>query len=330
MSFREDDTITTKTTEFNRQFSQHDIFHNSEEEPCPICNSTDRNVDTRKAEVTCAHCGCVLEENLVDNGPDWRAFNQEQRNKRARTGAPLSYAIADKGLPTDIDWKNKDGKGRNISHSKMLQIYRLRKWNRRIRVANASERNLAFALSELDRESSRLGIPRPIREDAAIIYRKAARMKLIRGRSIESMVAAAVYMACRRNMIPRSLDEMTEVSNVSKKQIGKNYRFLSRKLNIKLMPTSPSDYIPRFATKLGLSGEVQSKAIEIIQKAKQSGILNGKGPTGIAAAALYVSSILLGERKSQRDIADIAGITEVTIRNRYKEISEQVDIGVTL
>jgi transcription initiation factor TFIIB len=123
---------------------------------------------------------------------------------------------------------------------------------------------------------------------------------------------------------------MSEVSNVSKKQVGKNYRFLSRELNIKLKPTSPSDYIPRFASNLGLSGEVQSKAIEIINKAKNCGVLNGKGPTGIAATALYISSILLGERKTQRDIAEIAGITEVTIRNRYKEISEQVDLGVTL
>ena len=330
ISFKEDDTIPTKTTEFNRHFSQHDIFHNHEVEPCPICKSTERDTDSRKAEVTCAKCGCVLEENIVDQGPEWRAYNHEQINNRARAGAPLSYAIADKGLSTDIDWKNKDGKGRNISDSNKLQIYRLRKWNKRIRIANASERNLAFALSELDRESSRLGIPRSIREDAAIIYRKAARMKLIRGRSIESMVASAIYMACRYNKIPRSLDEMSEASNVSKKQIGKNYRFLSRKLNIKLMPTSPSDYIPRFATQLGLSGKVQAKAIEIIQKAKESGVLNGKGPTGIAAAALYVSSIHLGERKSQSEIADVAGITEVTIRNRYKEISEKVALGVTL
>jgi transcription initiation factor TFIIB len=298
--------------------------------PCPICNSTDRSVDSRKAEVTCARCGCVLEENLIDSGPEWRAFDHEQRDKRARTGAPLTYTISDKGLTTTIDWRNKDSNGRNIPENNKAQIYRLRIWNKRMRVSNASERNLAFALSELDRESSRLGIPRSIREDAAMIYRKAAGMKLIRGRSIESMVAACLYMACRRNNLPRTLDEMSEVSNVSKKQVGKNYRFLSRELNIKLKPTSPSDYIPRFASNLGLSGEVQSKAIEIINKAKNCGVLNGKGPTGIAATALYISSILLGERKTQRDIAEIAGITEVTIRNRYKEISEQVDLGVTL
>lgn len=271
-----------------------------------------------------------MDEFQIDQGPEWRAFDHEQRDKRARTGAPSTYTISDKGLSTIIDWKNKDSNGRNIPENNKAQMQRVRKWNKRLRISNAGERNLAFALGELDRESSSLGIPRSIREDAAKIYRDAARKKLIRGRSIESMVAASLYMACRRNNIPRTLDEMSDVSSVSKKQVGKNYRFLSRELKIKLRPTSPSDYIPRFASKLGLSGMVESKAIEIINKAKSCGVLNGKGPTGIAATALYISSILLGERKTQRDIAEIAGITEVTIRNRYKEISELVDLGVTL
>ena len=242
----------------------------------------------------------------------------------------MTYTISDKGLTTTIDSKNRDSNGRNIPEANKAQMHRLRKWNKRMRIANAGERNLAFALSELDRESSRLSIPRSIREDAAMIYRKAARMNLIRGRSIESMVAAVLYIACRRNNVPRTLDEMADASNVSKKQIGKNYRFLSRELKIKLKPTSPSDYIPRFASKLDLSGEVQAKAIEIVKKARESGVINGKGPTGVAATALYISSILLGERKTQRDIADVAGITEVTIRNRYREIAEEVDLGVAI
>ena len=262
---------------------------------------------------------------MIDNGPEWRAFDHEQRNKRTRTGAPLSYAISDRGLSTAIDSRNKDVNGRNIPERNIAQLYRLRKWNKRLRVANASERNLAFALSELDRESSSLGIPRSIREDAALIYRTAARKKLIRGRSIEGMVAASLYTACRRNNIPRTLDEIAEISKVAKKQIGKNYRFLSKSLNIKLKPTSPADYIPRFASQLELSGRVEVKAIEIINEAKNNGLLNGKGPTGVAATALYVASILLGERKTQRDIAEIAGVTEVTIRNRYKELLEKMD-----
>ena len=302
-----------------------DIFHNEEVEACPVCGSTEREVDNSRAEVSCARCGLVLEENLIDNGPEWRAFDHEQRNKRTRTGAPLSYAISDRGLSTAIDSRNKDVNGRNIPERNIAQLYRLRKWNKRLRVANASERNLAFALSELDRESSSLGIPRSIREDAALIYRTAARKKLIRGRSIEGMVAASLYTACRRNNIPRTLDEIAEISKVAKKQIGKNYRFLSKSLNIKLKPTSPADYIPRFASQLDLSGHVEAKAIDIINEAKNKGLLNGKGPTGVAATALYVASILLGERKTQRDIAEIAGVTEVTIRNRYKELLEKMD-----
>ena len=302
-----------------------DIFHNEEVEACPVCGSTQREVDNSRAEVSCARCGLVFEESLIDNGPEWRAFDHEQRNKRTRTGAPLSYAISDRGLSTAIDSRNKDVNGRNIPERNIAQLYRLRKWNKRLRVANASERNLAFALSELDRESSSLGIPRSIREDAALIYRTAARKKLIRGRSIEGMVAASLYTACRRNNIPRTLDEIAEISKVAKKQIGKNYRFLSKSLNIKLKPTSPADYIPRFASQLELSGRVEAKAIDIINEAKNKGLLNGKGPTGVAATALYVASILLGERKTQRDIAEIAGVTEVTIRNRYKELLEKMD-----
>ncbi|MBQ2654970.1 MAG: transcription initiation factor IIB [Methanobrevibacter sp.] len=305
-----------------KQTRQSDLYFPEEYEPCPSCNSTERVVDSQRAEVSCARCGLVLDENLIDNGPEWRAFDHEQRDKRTRVGAPSTYAISDKGLTTVIDWKNKDINGRSIPETKRAQLYRLRKLNKRMRVSRTGERNLALALSELDRFSSRLGLPRSVREDAAFIYRKASKNNLIRGRSIEGMVATSIYMSCRRCNIPRTLEEVSEISNVSKKQLGRNYRFLSRQLNIKLKPTSPSDYVPRFATKLDLSGEVQSKAIDIIAKSKQSGLNVGKGPTGVAAAALYIASILLGERITQKVVADVAGVTEVTVRNRYKELAE--------
>lgn len=286
-------------------------------------------MDSQRAEVSCARCGLVLDENMIDSGPEWRAFDHEQRNRRTRVGAPLTYTISDKGLTTTIDSKNKDSNGRNIPEKDRAQWYRLRKWNKRMRISRAGERNLAFALSELDRESSSLGIPRSVREEAARIYRKSAKNNLIRGRSIEGVVAASVYMACRVCNIPRTLEEISQTSKVSKKQIGKNYRFLSRQLDIKLKPTSPADYIPRFATRLGLSSKVQSKAIDIINRSADAGLNSGKGPTGMAAAALYLASMLVGERKTQSDIAGVSGVTEVTIRNRYKELSE-LDLGASL
>lgn len=271
----------------------------------------------------------VLEENLIDHGPEWRAFNHEQRDSRARTGAPLTYAISDRGLNTVISPKNVDSNGRQIPETNRLQMHRLRKWNKRMRISGSGERNLAFALSEMDRLSSRLGVPRSVRENAALIYRQAAKRKIIRGRSIEGVVAASVYTACRQCNIPRTLDEIRDASKVSKKQIGKTYRFLARELKIKLNPTSPKDYISRFATNLGLSGEVQAKAIDIINKTIESGLNSGKGPTGLAASALYLASILEGERKTQKAVAEVAGVTEVTIRNRCKELSE-LDLSISL
>lgn len=326
---KEDDTITTKTTDYTGQFSQRDFIHADGVEACPICKSTEREIDNQKAEVICANCGLVLEENLIDHGPEWRAFNHEQRDSRARTGAPLTYAISDRGLNTVISPKNVDSNGRQIPEANRLQMHRLRKWNKRMRISGSGERNLAFALSELDRLSSRLGVPRSVRENAALIYRQAAKRKIIRGRSIEGVVAASVYTACRQCNIPRTLDEIHDASKVSKKQIGKTYRFLARELKIKLNPTSPKDYISRFATNLGLSGEVQAKAIDIINKTIESGLNSGKGPTGLAASALYLASILEGERKTQKAVAEVAGVTEVTIRNRCKELSE-LDLSISL
>ncbi len=323
--------MTKKTEVSGKEQMKQDMSEIEKiETKCPECESEKLINDHERGEIVCGVCGLVIDDNLVDMGPEWRAFDHEQRDKRTRVGAPITYTIHDKGLSTMIDWRNKDIYGRDIPARNRAQWYRLRKWQRKIRISGATERNLAFALSELDRDSSRLGLPRSVREAASVVYRNAVENKLIRGRSIEGVVAASLYAACRRCNVPRTLDEIAEVSRVSKKEVGRTYRFLTRELNIKLPPTSPVDYVPRFASELNLSGEVQSKAIEIIEKAMEKGLTSGRGPTGVAAAALYIASVLLGERKTQRDVADIAGVTEVTIRNRYKELTEQLDMGVTL
>lgn len=204
----------------------------------------------------------------------------------------------------------------------------MRKWNKRIKFSGTSERNLAFALSELDRQCSRLNIPRSVREDAALIYRTACRKNFIRGRTIESVVASSIYISCRRCHIPRTLDEVANSAKVSKKFLGKHSRFISRELHIKLKPSSPIDYIPRFSSQLGLSGEVETKAIDILHKSMKKGLLNGKDPTGVAASALYIASKLIGEKISQKGVADVSGVTEVTIRNRYREMMDGLNITV--
>lgn len=293
---------------------------------CPECQSSDLKYDYERAEISCNHCGLVIEEQIIDQGPEWRAFDHEQRNSRTRTGAPATYTVHDKGLSTMIDWRNKDFYGRNIPARNRAQWYRLRKWQRKIRVPNGHERNLAFALSELDREANKLDLPRSIREDASKVYRDASKNKMIRGRSMEGVIAATIYIACRRFNVPRTLDEVAEVSRVTKKEVGRTYRFLARELGIKILPPSPTSYIPRFASELGFSNAVVVNSIDIINQMQEKGLTSGKGPGGIAAAALYISSVLLGERKTQKDIALVSGVTEVTIRKRYKEISEALTI----
>jgi transcription initiation factor TFIIB len=297
---------------------------------CPECGSNHLSKDYSRAELVCRNCGLILDEDIIDHGPEWRAFDSEQREKRSRTGAPMTYTIHDKGLSTVIGWKNRDSYGKSIPTRNRAQIYRLRKWERRIRISNATERNLAIALSELDRMASSLGLPRTVRETAAMIYRKAALKKLVRGRSIEGVTTAALYAACRQCHVPRTLDEISNIAHISRKEIGRTYRYVSRELGLKLLPTSPEDYISRFCSELKLSGDVRAKTVEILQEAARRELTSGRGPTGMAAASLYIASVLCGERRTQREVADVAGVTEVTIRNRYKELTKKLDIGIAL
>jgi transcription initiation factor TFIIB len=298
---------------------------------CPECGSNNLIRDYQRGEVVCEECGLVVQENLIDHGPEWRAFDSEQRQKRARTGAPMKYTLHDKGLSTAISWKNRDAYGRSIPTKNRAQLYRLRKWQRRTMISNASERSLALAFAELSRISSRMNLPRNIREQAGMLYRKAAKKNLIRGRSVEVVVIATVYAACRLSGMPRTLGELSDMSSqVSRREIGRTYRFIVRELGLKMIPTSPINYVPRFCSELKLSRDVKQKTVEILKEAIKNELTSGRGPTGVAAAAIYMASILCGERKTQREIADVAGVTEVTIRNRYKELAGKLDIDITL
>jgi transcription initiation factor TFIIB len=295
---------------------------------CPSCGSFHLMIDYSRAELVCSKCGLVIDAELIDQGPEWRAFDSEQREKKARTGSPMTYTIHDKGLSTNIGWQNRDAYGRSIPTRNRAQIYRLRKWHARTRISDYADRNLAIALSTLDRMSSTLGLPRNVRETAAMIYRKAVRKKLIRGRSIDGIAAAVLYAACRQCNVPRTLNEISKVVNISNKEIGRNFRNLSRKLDLKLLPTKPQDYISRFSNKLNLSRDTQNMSLEILRKAAGKELNSGRGPSGLAAAALYIAIVLFDERRTQRELSEIAGVTEVTIRNRYKELIKKLDIDM--
>ncbi len=297
---------------------------------CPKCGSTHLARDYERGELTCLDCGFVIDEGYIDQGPDWRAFDAEQKEERVRTGAPMTYTIHDKGLSTEISWKNKDSYGKNIPTRNRSQLYRLRKWQRRIKVSNAAERNLSQALQELERMASNLNLSKEVREAAAVIYRKAVRENMIRGRSIEGVVAASIYAACRQLGIPRTLEEIASITRIKKKDIGRIFRIMSRTLKLGLFPSKPEEYVDRFCAKLNLSPKVKNRTMEIIKMAEEKGLSSGRGPTGLVAAALYIASVMENERRTQREIAEVAGVTEVTIRNRYKEMAEKLGLKIDI
>ena len=301
-----------------------------EVQSCPECGSTRLARDYECAEVVCMNCGFVITAKIADKGPEWRAFTNEQRAKRTRVGAPLTYTIHDKGLSTMIDWHDRDVYGKSLSPGQKAQVYRLRKWQRRIRVSDATERNLAFALSEVTKIANNLNLPKNILETASVIYRRAVKERLIRGRSIQGVTAAAVYLACRQCRLARTLEEIAQASNVNKKEVGRSYRFLVKELDYFVPPVKPSQYITKFSNQLTMQGKVEEIAHKILATAKELKLTSGRGPTGIAAAASYIASVLTGERKTQREIAEIAQVTEVTIRNRYKELVERLMFQLSL
>jgi transcription initiation factor TFIIB len=295
---------------------------------CPECNSPHLIRDYERAEVICEDCGLVLDERMIDEGPEWRAFDSEQREARERAGPPSTIMSHDKGLSTQIGWRNKDAYGRTIPHRSRAQIYRLRKWQHRIRTSKSGERSLAQGLTEINTMASKMGLPRHVRESAAVLYRKASTKNLVRGRSIDEVVAATLYAACRQCGVPRTLDEIADKSNVDRKSIGRTYRTLTRELGLKLLPQSPRDYIARFCNKLGLDMEVQRKAKEILEAVEREELASGVAPSGVAAATIYIAAMLCGRPCTQKDVAEVAGVTEVTIRNRYKAISEALGFEI--
>ena len=297
---------------------------------CPECGSPRLMRDYECAEIVCMDCGFVIAAKIADRGPEWRAFTSEQRVKRTRVGAPLTYTIHDKGLSTMIDWHDRDVYGKSLSPGQKAQVYRLRKWQRRIRVSDATERNLAFALSEITKIANNLSLPKNILETASVIYRKAVKERLIRGRSIQGVTAAAIYLACRQCKLARTLEEIAQASSVNKKEVGRSYRFLIKELDYFIPPVKPSQYITKFSNQLTMQGKVEEIAHKILAAAKELKLTSGRGPTGIAAAASYIASVLTGERRTQREIAEIAQVTEVTIRNRYKELVERLMFQMTI
>lgn len=300
-----------------------------EDRICEECGSMSFTHDQTRGEHWCNLCGTVCDAFEIDYGKEWRVFSDGEGRDAERTGMPKTNLLHDKGLTTDIDWRNRDYSGAPLSGDMAKRINRLRTQHQRTRVRNATERNLVLALGELDRLAGQMALPMNIREEAAYIYRKAVEKKLVRGRSIEGVVAASLHAACRLAGTARTLDEIGQHSKTGRKEIGRTFRSIQRELGLRIRPSSPEEYIPRFCTDLHLPVMVESKALTLLSDANSANIMAGRGPTGIAAAAIYLAGILEKNKRTQKEVSQVAGVTEVTIRNRFKEICKALDLDTS-
>jgi transcription initiation factor TFIIB len=314
-------TETRTRTQTDERTTDESEREQEEKHRCPECGGN-LVTDDERGETVCAECGLVVDEDQIDPGPEWRAFDAKEKDEKSRVGAPTTNTMHDKGLSTNIGWQDKDAYGNSLGSRQREKMQRLRKWNERFRTRDSKERNLKQALGEIDRMASALGLPDNVRETASVIYRRALDEDLLPGRSIEGVATSALYAAARKAGTPRSLDEITNVSRVEKDEIARTYRYVVRELNLEIQPADPKSYVPRFVSDLDVSDEVERRARDLLDTATEKGIHSGKSPVGLAAAAVYAAALLSNEKVTQSEVSEVSDISEVTIRNRYHELLE--------
>ena len=294
---------------------------------CPECMSRNLKRDDVRGEISCIDCGLVLHEDIVDVGAEWRVFGDTGKGiDRERTGPKMTPLLSDKGLSTEISPMNRDYSGAALQMNRS-QLYRMRKWQRRARMSDVKQRNLAVALQEISRMCNQLGVPKSVSEHSATIYRRALESQTCRGRSISSVVAASVYLGCRDCNVPRTLNEVCDhARGVGRKEIGRTARLLMRILRLKMARPTPQSFTPRLCSLLGVPINVETQTNEYLKMLSERKLDDGKAPMSLTAACLYIAAIKQGHRRTQKEISNAANITEVTLRNRYRDIINMLQI----
>lgn len=294
---------------------------------CTVCKSGQTVTDPESGEVICRNCGLVLFDKTLESRPEWRAFTTEEANDKSRTGIPSSLARHDMGLSTVIGRTDKDASGRTLDAAMRSTMGRLRAWDFRSQAHSPTDRNLRQAFSELDRLKDKLGVSDAVIEKTAYIYRKAQERGLVRGRTISAMIGAALYIACRESGASRTLKDIAEIGNFKRKDLARIYRLVVMELDLKIPLIDPMKCVVRVANRANLSERTKRVALNIMKGVTRSGISAGKDPMGLAASVLYLACLNTGESRTQTDIAEAAGVTEVTVRNRYKNLKSQLDLN---
>jgi transcription initiation factor TFIIB len=288
---------------------------------CASCGNEKIITDIESGEIICNKCGQVISDKLLDIGPEWRTFATDESERRStRIGLPQSLARHDMGLSTIIGRTDRDASGNRLDPAMRARMNRLATWDMRSQLHTPRDRSLNQAFFQLDVLKDKLGLSDGIIEKTAYIYRKAQSTKLTRGRTVSGVLAAAVYIACREMGAHRTLDDIAAACNIKRKELSKDFRVLHARLDLKIPPTDPMKCIAKVANKVKLSDKTKRKAAEIMGSVMREGISAGKDPMGLAASVLYLSSIENKDTVTQSDIAEAAGVTEVTVRTRTKEL----------
>ena len=292
-----------------------EIQTDSSTNQCPECNG---RVTTNVKETVCEDCGLVIEEQRLDHGPEWRAFDKDERK---RTGAPLTTARHDRGLSTEIG-RRTDGKGNKLSGQKRRRLSRMRREQTRGRWRSTAERNLAHGLGEVQRLASALDLSKSLRDQACQLFRSAQQENLLRGRSIEAIAAASVYGACRCNGRSQLLDDIVAVAKVGESQVTNAYKTLNEELGLPAKPATPTMYIPRLASELDCPDRIRRRARVLAEEAEDAGVTTGVHPAGFAAACLYKAGQEQGKWVTQSDVAAAGNVTPTTVRTHHETLDE--------
>jgi len=299
---------------------------------CSICKRTDKIVtDPESGEIICSNCGMVISDKVEDTGHSERhIFTGEQIDEtRARTGAPTSLASHDMGLATIVGKNDKDASGTKINPSIRSTMQRLRTWDFRLQIHTPSDRSLREAFQLLDTLKDKLGLSDAIIKNTAYLYRKAQQRGFLRGRSIPVVICAATYIACRALGVSKTMKDIAVASNVKRRNIARTYRQLVLELDYYKVPnTDPLKCVTKVANNANLTEKTKRRALNIMEKVTENEISAGKDPMGLAATVLYISCIKTGENISQKEISHAAGVTDVTLRNRFKDLkNHRIDLN---
>jgi transcription initiation factor TFIIB len=328
--------IVSKLDKDNNHDNKLKLSSNSQLAPvCSICKSNQIITDSDSGELICSKCGQVISDKVEQEGPEWRNFDllassmgqSNGSNSRSRVGISTSLARHDMGLSTIIGRTDRDASGQKIDAAMRTTMDRLRFWDYRTQIRSATDRNLRNAFFKLDILKDRLGLSDSVVEKTAYIYRKAQERGLVRGRTISGVLAAAIYIACREMGISRTLKDIAAYSDVKLKEVAKSYRLLCIELDLKVPIVDPMKYIAKVANKANLSEKTKRQAAEIMNNITKREISAGKNPMGLAASVLYMSSLKTGENITQGHLSDAAGVTEVTLRNRYKDLMNRLELN---